>query len=208
VTIRCGTAVGARYGTAVSTRYGTAVSRRPGAGRAQRFSCACLALAVAACTTQLRRPAPPVQSAEPSTVAALASAIQADAGRSDHETDAHVRSELAAEADRDADACLSRAPQAAACLYGRALAFGLQARVHPTHAIELLNKMLDTLTRAESVWLTRAAPCRSGRNTHRIYWRWRKRWPRREMRAGPGRAINAPAKRHNRCRPLPIATNG
>jgi tetratricopeptide (TPR) repeat protein len=143
VTIRCGTAVGARYGTAVS--------RRPGAGRAQRFSCACLALAVAACTTQLRRPAPPVQSAEPSTVAALASAIQADAGRSDHETDAHVRSELAAEADRDADACLSRAPQAAACLYGRALAFGLQARVHPTHAIELLNKMLDTLTRAESI---------------------------------------------------------
>ena len=92
-----------------------------------------------------------MQSAEPSSVAALAAAIQADAGRSDHETDSQVRSELAADADRDADACLSREPRAAACLYGRALAFGLQARVHPTRAIEFLNKMLDTLTRAESV---------------------------------------------------------
>ena len=126
------------------------MSTRLGTARTQWFGCACLALAAAACTTQLRRPAP-VQSAEPSSVAALAAAIQADAARSDHETDAQVRSELAAEADRDADACLSREPQAVACLYGRALAFGLQARVHPTGAIEFLKQMLDALTRAESV---------------------------------------------------------
>jgi hypothetical protein len=116
----------------------------------QWFSCACLALAAAACTTPLR-PSPPVQSAEPSSVAALAAAIQSDAGRSDHERDANVRSELAAEADRDADACLAREPQAVACLYGRAVAFGLQARSHVAHAGEFLNKMLETLTRAESV---------------------------------------------------------
>ena len=151
MTIRCATAVSARYGAAVSTRHGPAVSTRHGTARTQWFGCACLALAATACTTQLRRPALPVPSAEPFSVAALAAAIQADAGRSDHETDANVRSELAAEADRDADACLSREPQAVACLYGRAVAFGLQARVHPTHAIEFLNKMLDTLTRAESV---------------------------------------------------------
>jgi len=132
-------------------RYGTAVNPRQGSVVTQWFGCACLVLAAAACTTQLRRPAPRVPSAEPSSVAALAAAIQADAGRSDHEPDAKVRSELAAEADRDADACLSHEPQAVACLYGRAVAFGLQARAHPTLAIEFLNKMLDTLTRAESV---------------------------------------------------------
>jgi hypothetical protein len=49
-----------------------------------------------------------------------------------------------------ADPCLSREPQAAACLYSRALALGLEARAHPTRAGELLNTMLDTLARAES----------------------------------------------------------
>ena len=51
-------------------------------------------------TTQPRLPAPPAQSVEPSSVAALAAAIEADSTRSDHESDAKVRSELAAEADR------------------------------------------------------------------------------------------------------------
>ena len=150
MTTRCGTSVSTRYDAAVSTRHGAAVTRH-GTAVTQWLSCACLALAATACTTQLRRPAPPAPSAEPSSVAALAAAIQADAGRSNHETDANVRSDLAAEADRDADACLSREPQAVACLYGRAVAFGLQARAHPTRAIEFLNRMLDTLTRAESV---------------------------------------------------------
>jgi len=106
-------------------------------------------LAVAACTT-LPRSALPVQSREPSSVAALAAAIEVDAQRSDHEPDSKIRGELAAEANRDAQICLSREPQAAACLYGRAVALGLDARAHPTHAGELLKNMLDTLALAES----------------------------------------------------------
>ena len=114
-----------------------------------RFGCVLLALAVCACSTPLR-PAPPVQNTEPSSVAALAAAIEADARRSDHEPDSRARADLASEADRDADACLAREPQAAACLYGRAVAWGLQARAHPTHAGEFLNNMLNALTQAEA----------------------------------------------------------
>jgi hypothetical protein len=80
----------------------------------------------------------------------LAAAIAADAKRSEHESDAKIRSELAAEASRDADACLTRAPQTAACLYGRAVALGLEARAHPTRAGELLKMMLDSLEKAEA----------------------------------------------------------
>ncbi len=114
-------------------------------------------LAVAACAA-LRRTSPPAPtlpspsspSIEPSSIAALAAAIQTDASRSDHERDSTIRGQLAAEAGRDADICLSREPQAAACLYGHAVALGLQARVHPTRAGELLSSMLDALARAES----------------------------------------------------------
>ena len=106
-------------------------------------------LAIAACATRPRL-APPLPAAEPSSVAALAAAIEADAQRSDHEPDSKIRGELAAEATRDAEACLSREPQAAPCLYGRAIALGLEARAHPTRAGEILNNMLDTLGRAES----------------------------------------------------------
>ena len=122
---------------------------RRGTAATGRFGCVLLALAACACTTPLR-PAPPVQNAAPTTVSALAAAIEADAARSDHESDAKVRGDLASEADRDADACLAREPQAAACLYGRAVAWGLQARAHPTHAGEFLNNMLNVLTQAES----------------------------------------------------------
>jgi hypothetical protein len=108
-------------------------------------------LAVAACATRPRPPPPPsVPSAEPTSVAALAAAIDANAKRSDHETDAKLRAELAAEATRDAQACLAREPQAAPCLYGRAVALGLEARAHPTRAGELLNTMLDVLSSAEA----------------------------------------------------------
>jgi hypothetical protein len=41
-------------------------------------------------------------------------------------------------------------PQAAACLYGRALALGLSARAHPARAGEFLSNMLEDLARAES----------------------------------------------------------
>jgi len=83
-------------------------------------------------------------------VAALAAAIELDAQRSDHETDSKTRGELAAEASRNAQACLSLERQAAACQYGRAVALGLSARAHPAHADEFLSEMLAALTRAES----------------------------------------------------------
>jgi hypothetical protein len=106
-------------------------------------------LAVAACATR-PPPAPPAPSTEPSSIAALAAAIEADAKRSDHEPDSKTRGELAAEADRESQACLARAPQAAPCLYGRGIALGLEARAHPTRAGESLSNMLDALGRAES----------------------------------------------------------
>jgi hypothetical protein len=110
--------------------------------------CGVSVLALSGCATQQRpRPLPaPV----PSTTLQLAAAIDADAKRSDHEPDAKVRAELAAEAGRDADACLAREPRAAACLYGSAIALGLEARAHPARAGESLSGMLDKLARAES----------------------------------------------------------
>jgi hypothetical protein len=115
----------------------------------QRYWCAVLILGLAACTPQLRQ-TPPAPTAEPVSVVALAAAIDLDAKRSDQEPDSKVRGELAAEASRDADICLSREPQAAACLYGRAVALGLMARAHPTRAGEFLNGMLDALGHAEA----------------------------------------------------------
>ncbi len=118
----------------------------------RRFCMACVVLAVAACANRLPSPSPslPPPNGQPSSVAELALAIDAAAKRSDHETDAKVRDQLAADAGRDADACLAREPQAAACLYGRAVALGLMARAHPTRAIEILGSMLDALAKAET----------------------------------------------------------
>jgi hypothetical protein len=115
----------------------------------QRFSCAVLILAAAACATRPRPPLP-VAGPEPATVDALAAVIDADAKRSDHESDSKIRGELAAEASRRAQACLSKDPQAAPCHYGNAVALGLEARAHPTRAGELLSNMLAALARAES----------------------------------------------------------
>jgi hypothetical protein len=115
--------------------------------------CGLAMLAVAGCATRPQPPPPapaPAPSAEPASTAVLAAAIQADSERSDHESDSKVRGELAAEAGRDAQACLAREPQAVACLYGSAVALGLEARAHPAHAGEYLNSMLETLARAES----------------------------------------------------------
>jgi hypothetical protein len=115
------------------------------------FCCGFLMLAIAGCAARPRpMQMPPVPNAEASSSAGLAAAIEADAKRSDHETDSKIRAELAAAANRDAEACLSREPQAAACLYGRAVALGLEARAHPTRAGEALSAMLDALGRAES----------------------------------------------------------
>ncbi|MGP8033615.1 MAG: hypothetical protein ACLPQ6_05655 [Steroidobacteraceae bacterium] len=76
--------------------------------------------------------------------------ITADARRSEQERDPKVRSELAEDASREAQACLALEPQAVACLYGQALAFGLEARAHPAHAGESLRKMLADLSAAEA----------------------------------------------------------
>jgi hypothetical protein len=109
-------------------------------------------LLFAACATRPPQPMPsPAAGTESLSVAALAAAIATDAARSDHEPDSKIRGELAEDAGRDADACLAREPQAAACLYGHAIALGLAARTHPAHAGEILKTMLDALSRADAV---------------------------------------------------------
>ena len=80
----------------------------------------------------------------------MAAAIDSDSQRSDHESDGKIREQLADEASAYADACLAQAPKAAACLYGRGLALGLEARAHPTSAGELLKSMLDSLSSADA----------------------------------------------------------
>jgi hypothetical protein len=92
----------------------------------------------------------------------LAAAIAADAKRSDDESDTKIRVELAAQANRDATSCLAREPQSAACLYGRAVALGLEARAHPTRAGELLKVMLGSLADAEAAdpYYDEAGPAR------------------------------------------------
>ena len=112
------------------------------------MGCALVALTVVGCGTP-RRPTEPHPLPTAGTVEELAAAIAADAKRSDRESDSKIRSELAAEASRNAAACLTREPQAAACLYGRAVALGLEARAHPTRASELLKTMLNSLADAE-----------------------------------------------------------
>jgi hypothetical protein len=112
-----------------------------------RFAGALLALLLAGCTAPPRAPvAPPQPTAQ--SVQELAAAILGAAKRSDHEPDAKLRAQLSAQASRDADACLAREPQAAACLYTSAVALGLQARAHPTQAGGLLKTMIDRLTAA------------------------------------------------------------
>lgn len=80
----------------------------------------------------------------------LAAAIEADARRSDTETDPHIREQLAADAAGEAQACIARAPQSAACLYYRGIALGLDAKAHPLHASEALKSMLASLDSAEA----------------------------------------------------------
>lgn len=83
------------------------------------------------------------------TVEQLAAAVAADARRSDTESDSKIRDQLAADAIQNAQACLERAPQAAACLYYDGVALGLKARAHPLQASEALKSMLGRLGSAE-----------------------------------------------------------
>jgi hypothetical protein len=105
------------------------------------------ALTLAACKTPPTQPAAPRLSM---SVEQLAAAVAADARRSDAETDSKVRDQLAADALQNAQACLERAPQAAACLYYDGVALGLKARAHPLQASEALKSMLDALGGAEA----------------------------------------------------------
>jgi hypothetical protein len=114
----------------------------------QRSGAVLVALMVVGCAAPTRRVPPQQIPADP--VENLAAAIEADAKRSDRETDSKVRGELAAEAGQKADACIAREPQAAPCLYGRAVALGLEARAHPVRAGELLSTMLGSLASAEA----------------------------------------------------------
>ena len=113
----------------------------------------------AACTFAPRRAAPvPVPggsvsgatSADARSIAERAAAIKAAADRSDHEPDSKARADLANEANSNADACLALDPGAAACQYGKAVATGLEARVHPARAGGLLGSMLQNLGKAEA----------------------------------------------------------
>jgi hypothetical protein len=107
---------------------------------------AALALMAVGCAAPPR----PRTESTPAPIEQRAEAITAAARRSEHEPDPKVRGELAEDASRQAQACLALEPQAAACRYGNALALGLEARVHPAHAGELLKEMLADLAAAEA----------------------------------------------------------
>jgi hypothetical protein len=105
------------------------------------------AVTLAGCKAPPTRPAAALAAM---TVEQFAAAVAADAGRSDTETDAKIREQLAADAIQNAQACLARAPQAAACLYYDGIALGLKARAHPLQANEALKSMLQALSGAEA----------------------------------------------------------
>jgi hypothetical protein len=109
---------------------------------------AAAALLLAGCKVTATRPTAAPNS---HSVDELIAAVAADSRRSEAETDSKVRDSLAAAANRDAQACLDQAPQAAACLYYHAIALGLDARAHPLHAGDALKNMIESLTRAETI---------------------------------------------------------
>lgn len=128
------------------------------------FAAVMLALAVTACASESRRTTPgepsagvPVAgagagngAAGSATVEQYAAAIKANSQRSDHESDARVRADLATQSNSAADACLALDPRAAACQYGKAVATGMEARAHPTRAVGLLSGMLQNLGNADA----------------------------------------------------------
>src|SRR5262249_47353858 len=83
------------------------------------------------------------------SVESYVAAIKAASDRTDHEPDAKVRADLAAQAINNADACLAIDAHAAACQYVKALATGLEASAHRSPG--LLRNMLQSLETAESI---------------------------------------------------------
>ena len=146
----CKPIVGLSVATACSARLGEAVSRGAVAWR-NLAGFALLAVLATACSLPRRVTAPgPLPAGAPTTVEGLAAAVDADSQRIDKEPDGKVREHLADEATAYANACLAKAPKAAACLYGHGVALGLEARVHPASAGELLKSMLDSLNSADA----------------------------------------------------------
>ena len=95
--------------------------------------------------------APPPPTTTPATpIDQRFDTISQDARRSEHERDATARNALADDARREAEACLASDPKAAACLYGHAIALGLDARAHPAHAGQSLKQMLAELEAADT----------------------------------------------------------
>jgi hypothetical protein len=114
-----------------------------------------LAITAAGCASVSRRAAPGeagagIGAAGAGSVEQYAAAIKANSQRSDHESDAKVRADLAAKSSSAADACLALDPKAAACQYGKAVATGMEARAHPIRAAGLLNGMLQHLGSADA----------------------------------------------------------
>ncbi len=123
---------------------------RAGVVRSMVPAAAALTLSLVGCGSIPTRTQPANPASAGESIDQLAAAVAADAARSDHESDAKVREQLADDALDRADACVAKAPDAASCLYERGIALGLQARAHPARALDLLKSMLDALTRAES----------------------------------------------------------
>ena len=105
-----------------------------------------LALCAAGCAAPAPRPEPP---GAPTSIEQRVQTIMQDA-RDGEQADSKARAALAEDAGRQAAACLAMAPQAGPCLYGQALALGLEARARPAHAAELLKRMLADLDGADA----------------------------------------------------------
>ena len=113
----------------------------------RRFASGAIALLAAGCAATPPRPATPLAAAP---IDARITQILTDARQGEHEADPAARSRLAEDAGRQAEACLAAEPQAAACLYGQAIALGLETRAHPVHAGDSLKQMLASLEAAEA----------------------------------------------------------
>jgi hypothetical protein len=106
-----------------------------------------LVVLLSACRSAAMKSPPPTTAQSPAELAHL---IAEDAKKSDQESDAKAREALAADALSKAQACIGLAPGDAGCLYYDGVALGLDARAHPSRALETLKTMLSALQSAEA----------------------------------------------------------
>ena len=88
---------------------------------------------------------------DPQNVEALYGAIEAKLWRVDRAADASERDALAGSAVESGRQCVARAPDAAACHYGLALALGIEGRERHSVALSNLQQMIAELRRAEEL---------------------------------------------------------